>query len=91
MLHIVAYDICNARRMKKVAALCLDYGVRVQYSIFEFDLDERLTKRFLSELAALIDPKEDRVMVVPVCESCRKSIRCLGKIVPFKQEELFLV
>lgn len=84
MLHIVAYDIKEPKRMRKVALLCLDYGVRVQYSIFQFDLNEKLTAQFVSELKELIDPAADRLMIVPVCEKCRSSILCLGQMKPFE-------
>ena len=40
MLTLVAYDICEAKRLAKVARVCEDYGVRVQYSVFECRLDE---------------------------------------------------
>ena len=90
MLHIVAYDIKDAKRLKKIARLCLDYGVRVQYSIFEFDLPEELTRNFLHELAGVIDPAEDKVMVVPICEKCRKHIHLMGKAETFILPELVL-
>ena len=79
MLHFVAYDIRDSRRLKKIARLCLDYGVRMQYSIFEFDLDPGLTADFVQEMEAIIDPSLDRVMIVPVCGACRRHIRLLGQ------------
>ena len=35
MLTLVAYDISDHKRLAKVARVCEDFGVRVQYSIFE--------------------------------------------------------
>ena len=89
-MHIVAYDIKDAKRLKKIARVCLDYGVRVQYSIFEFDLPEDLTRNFLHELAEIIDPADDKVMVVPICENCRKHIHLMGKAEIFTLPEIFL-
>ena len=90
MLHIVAYDIRDAGRLKKISSLCLDYGMRVQYSIFEFDLDETLTETFLDEVEKLIDPAEDRLMVIPVCANCRKSICLYGQAETFKLPDFYM-
>ena len=35
---LVAYDIADAGRLARVACICLDYGVRVQKSLFECDI-----------------------------------------------------
>ena len=38
MLRIVAYDISNPKRLRRVALACLDYGIRIEKSVFECDL-----------------------------------------------------
>ncbi|MBN4055502.1 CRISPR-associated endonuclease Cas2 [bacterium AH-315-K03] len=43
MMVLVTYDVSmedagGARRLRRIAKTCLDYGVRVQYSIFECDV-----------------------------------------------------
>jgi hypothetical protein len=38
MLHLVAYDISDPKRLSRVARVCKDYGIRVEYSVFECDL-----------------------------------------------------
>ncbi len=86
----IAYDISDAKRLKKISRLCLDYGIRVQYSIFEFDLPDEFTQNFLCELEKIIDPAVDNVMVVPICENCRKHIHLIGKAEVFTLPNLFL-
>ena len=44
MLMLVTYDVATGdsagrRRLRRVARLCRDFGQRVQYSVFECDLD----------------------------------------------------
>ena len=90
MLHIIAYDITDPARLKKTANLCKDYGIRIQYSIFQFDLNERLTNMFIKELQEIIDPASDKVMVIPVCRSCRESIRVLGKAETFTAPKFYI-
>ena len=32
--YLVAYDICDPKRLRKVAHTCEDFGFRRQYSVF---------------------------------------------------------
>ncbi len=38
MLTVIAYDIAEDRRRTQVSTLLEDYGVRVNYSVFECEL-----------------------------------------------------
>jgi len=38
--YLVAYDICNPKRLRKVALTCEDFGIRRQYSVFFCRLTE---------------------------------------------------
>ena len=64
MMVLVTYDVATAtpagkRRLTRVAKACLDYGQRVQNSVFECNVDpERWTKLRL-RLLDLYDPAED--------------------------------
>lgn len=89
MLHLVAYDIRDARRLKKISRLCLDYGLRLQYSVFEFDLEPGPTREFIGELESIIDSSCDRVMIVPVCGTCRAAITLLGQADAFSLPRLY--
>ena len=89
MFHLVAYDIASPKRLKKIASLCLDYGVRIQYSVFQFDLNEELTACFLDRLQEIIDPAQDSVMVIPVCGTCRKKIHVFGQGKLYEEPLLF--
>jgi len=40
MHYVVAYDITNDKRRKKLSDLLETYGVRVNYSVFEIELNE---------------------------------------------------
>jgi CRISPR-associated protein Cas2 len=90
MLHIIAYDITDGERLRKVSQICLDYGIRIQYSIFQFDLNENLTNKFINELKAIIDPQSDKIMIVPICKKCKDSILYMGKMEPFSLPLLYM-
>lgn len=80
MLYVVAYDIRNPRRLRRVAKVCEDYGVRVEYSVFECDLPEELFREMWAELAAEIDPEEDALLAYRICSSCVEKIESLGPV-----------
>lgn len=42
MFYLVSYDIPETRRRTKLAKILEDFGDRVQYSVFECILDEKL-------------------------------------------------
>lgn len=78
MLRIVAYDIRNARRLRKVAKTCRDFGNRVEFSVFECDLDEKKFSELWDILVDIIDPDEDSILVYNICGSCVKGIKSMG-------------
>ena len=77
--HVIAYDITNKTRLKKVAKCCELYGGRKEKSVFELHLDERIFAQFWKEMQSLIDPQHDTVIVYPLCEFCKSKIITLGK------------
>ena len=64
MLVLVSYDVATAvpggqRRLHRVAKACLNYGQRVQYSVFECIVDPAQWAILRQKLIDEIDPKED--------------------------------
>jgi CRISPR-associated protein Cas2 len=82
---IVAYDIgqrdpkAGAKRLRKVATCCEDFGVRKQYSVFLCRLSATDFVRMRSRLYDLIDLKEDQVLFIPLCGKCIQGIESLGR------------
>lgn len=64
MMVLVTYDISmedpgGAGRLRRVAKACLDRGVRVQYSVFECEIDPAQWTFFKDELLSLYDEEKD--------------------------------
>ena len=64
MLTVITYDVntedaAGRRRLRKVAKLCVNYGQRVQNSVFECVADASTLAHLKHELLALIDEKKD--------------------------------
>jgi CRISPR-associated protein Cas2 len=78
MLTVVAYDITDQRRLQRIAKICEDYGVRVQYSVFECRLEADKFDRFWNDLLGTIDSTTDRLVAYKVCVACARDIRSAG-------------
>jgi CRISPR-associated protein Cas2 len=64
MLMLVAYDVGTMtsdgrRRLRRVARACLDYGQRVQNSVFECDVDPAQWATLRARLVAEINMSTD--------------------------------
>jgi CRISPR-associated protein Cas2 len=77
--YLVAYDICDQKRLRKVAHTCEDFGRRRQYSVFICRLSAKDLVRLKSRLYDIIDLKEDQVIFVPLCNRCAAGIESIGK------------
>jgi len=78
MLYLVCYDIADDRRRARMVAALLDYGSRIQESVFVAHLDDELYGRMRKRMESLIAPDEDRVHVARVCAACEKEIVAFG-------------
>ncbi len=81
MLHLVAYDITEPKRLIKVGKICLDFGIRVEYSVFECDLSEENFQKLWQLLSDTIDPDEDRILAYKICGACVTRIESMGTVV----------
>lgn len=66
MYVLVTYDIQTTtaegrRRLRRTAKACLDYGQRVQFSVFELKLDPAQWTICRERLLGIIDPNVDSV------------------------------
>lgn len=78
MLRLVAYDIRDSKRLHRVAKVCSEYGFRVEYSLFECDLNDQHFETFWSRLTSQIDVSEDRLICYELCRHCAKKIITYG-------------
>ena len=77
--YLVAYDISDPKRLRKVATACEDYGVRRQYSVFLCRLSATDFVRLRARLYDLIHLEEDQVLFIPLCAKCVQQIDAIGR------------
>jgi len=79
MRYVVAYDCSNDRTRGKVARVLEHYGVRVQGSVFECDLDDRAMQAVRVDLARLrLVGKEAEVRFYRLCGLCANASGKIG-------------
>ena len=64
MMVLVSYDVSTVdsagrRRLRRAAKACLNFGQRVQNSVFECDVDPAQWAELKNRLVELIDPEQD--------------------------------
>ena len=62
----------------RVANELENFGVRVQFSVFECHLDDAELQDLQRRLAPLIDEKEDRLRYYPLCDKDRSTVMVDG-------------
>ena len=75
---MVSYDIVDDKTRYKVMKFLKDFGNRVQYSVFECDIDEERFKKMKEGIEKLINKKEDRVRYYLICKACIKRVVISG-------------
>ena len=91
MLTLLAYDITDPKRLSRVAKVCEDFGVRVQYSVFECRLEEEEFTEFWLKLLGQIDEAEDRLVAYKIDARCAKETLTAGTMVCSEKVVCYLV
>ncbi len=83
MLVVVCYDVSTIdaegpRRLRRVAKACKDYGQRVQFSIFECEVDPARWAFLRQRLIDEIDPKVDSLKFYFLGSNWKRRIEQIG-------------
>lgn len=78
MFLVVSYDVVDDKTRGKVAKLLLDYGRRVQKSVFECVIDEKRYLEMKIKLERLVDMQADSVRFYVLCQRCVPAIQVSG-------------
>lgn len=79
MLRIVAYDISSPQRLRRAALICLDYGIRIEKSVFECDLRNDQFDELWDRLCHVVNRESDSLVCYPICAACEKNVRTHGR------------
>ena len=91
MLTLIGYDVADPKRLSRVAGICEDYGVRVQYSFFECYLEEAEFTDFWLKLLEQIDEDEDRLVAYKIDARSARETMTAGTMVCSEKVLCYLV
>lgn len=83
MLMLITYDVSTEtaggrKRLRRVARACLDYGQRVQNSVFECEVDPAQWAMVRARLLEEIDPAADSLRFYALGSKGRSRIEHVG-------------
>ncbi len=93
MKYVISYDISNDKRRTKLATLLDKYGTRVNYSVYECELNQTKFDKLLYEieLKKLINKKYDSLRFYYIHQKALdRSFEFANRADPFEYEEMFV-
>ena len=83
MLVLVTYDVRTSepggeRRLRRVAKACQDFGQRVQFSVFEIEVDPAQWAKLKARLIGLIDPQHDSLRFYMLGANWERRVEHVG-------------
>lgn len=83
MLVLITYDVntenaAGRKRLRKIARECVNYGQRVQNSVFECLLDAAQCRKLQAELCAIMDNEKDSLRFYYLGDRYEKKVQHFG-------------
>lgn len=83
MMVLVTYDISTedpggAKRLRQIAKNCLNYGQRVQFSVFEIEVNPAQWTTLKATLEKIIDPKTDSLRYYYLGKNWQRRVEHIG-------------
>lgn len=75
--YLVAYDIRNARRLRRVHRVATDYGEPLQYSVFVCDLTSVELIGLRRDLLKEIKTTEDSIGIFDLGPPSGRGVKCI--------------
>jgi CRISPR-associated protein Cas2 len=96
MLVLITYDVdtttkAGEKRLRKVAKECVNYGQRVQNSVFECLLTEAQLVNLKAILSSIINDTTDSIRIYHLGSNWQRKIETLGKITSFDPTDTLIV
>lgn len=96
MLILITYDVdtsskAGERRLRRVAKECVNYGQRVQNSVFECLLTEAQLVELKAILSSIIDDTIDSIRFYFLGNNWQRKIETIGKRTSFDPTETLII
>lgn len=92
MLVLITYDVntedaAGRKRLRQLARQCVNYGQRVQNSVFECLVDPAQCRSLQAKLCKIMDPEKDSLRFYYLGDRYEKKIEHFGAKVSYLPEE----
>lgn len=96
MLMLVTYDVntqdaAGRTRLRKVAKTCVNYGQRVQNSVFECNVDAAQARSLKNKLEKLIDKGKDSLRFYEIGNNYHNKIEHIGAKEGYDAEGILMI
>ncbi|MCD8117056.1 MAG: CRISPR-associated endonuclease Cas2 [Oscillospiraceae bacterium] len=96
MLVLITYDVntedaAGRKRLRQIAKQCVNYGQRVQNSVFECLLDAAQCRTLQAKLCSIMDPQRDSLRFYYLGNRYETKIEHFGRDTSYQPEGLLLV
>ena len=96
MQVLITYDVetvtpAGKKRLRQVAKVCIDYGQRVQNSVFELNIYPADMVEIKSKLEKIIDPKKDSIRIYNLGKNWERRVESLGRDDTYNPEKDLLI
>lgn len=96
MLILVTYDVETEtpegrKRLRKVAKECVNYGMRVQNSVFECIVNETQFVVLKNKLVTLIKPEADSLRFYKLGNNYQNKVEHFGISPEFQQDGILII
>ena len=96
MYILVIYDVdttekAGQKRLRKVSKACLDYGQRVQNSVFECELSEVQLCVLKERIKGIIDNSLDSVRIYHLNRNENRRVEVLGVVTSYDVDDTIIV
>lgn len=93
---LITYDVntedaAGKRRLRRVAKHCVNYGQRVQNSVFECLVDPAQYKQLQAKLLEVIDPEKDSLRFYQLGNKYQSKIEHFGAKSTYEPEGVLMV
>lgn len=96
MLILITYDVntttaSGEKRLRNVARKCVNYGQRVQNSVFECLLTEAQLVELKESLSSIINNTTDSVRFYFLGNNWQRKVETLGRITSFDPTDTLII
>lgn len=92
--YLVAYDVSDDKRLRRMHRTLLGYGDPLQYSVFSCDLSAVERILMVETLGRVMNQAEDRVMIAdlgPIRGRARRCLEWLGCVTRIQERRCVVV